>query len=811
MIDDNLQPADSLIDPSKPKDSSVIIDALIHAEKEFRDYNEMCRRIDAIYSAKVTLSTTISELGMSDQEYDTFWASMEVLKPAIYAKAPQVIAKPRFSDATATDKVVAELIERVVNSEFERGGIDMHLREVRDDMALLNRGVLWVTYEAKGGRKSICVDHVDRLDYRHEPVRYWPELGWEARCAWMTERQMRDRFTKLDLGTIKRAGFVTRTSEGRDQEPDDSAKAPVWEVWSKADNRVYWVTEGVDTILDDGPPHLDLRDFFPGPRPAYGTLRRRTLIPVPDYIRYERHLDQINVLTSRIYTLLDQVKRKVLIPGGGDVSEAVQLAYQATDDAIFIPVPGGGLTASGSQLAYELPLDQLANAITGLITARTQLFADFDRLSGISDIMRGETEADETLGAQRIKTQYGSVRVKDKTEEIVRLARDAARVSVEIICDKFDQKTLLEISQMTIPTRREVEKDVDAIKQAAKKELEALGNKATEAAQHARQQGQQADPAQAQQMLQQAQQQIAEKYAPELQRLANTVVIEDVMAVIKDKRDRGLIIDIETDSTVMVDEIAEKQAANELVQAVSNSIAALMPLFQFGEVGVKAAVSIIETAVTPYLRNNRKLRTVFDELIENAPEIAAKMAAQNSDGDAEGLAEANKALAAAEQKKADAAMANVQAKAALDQANSQLKFAQLQQQAADNERKHENEINKLRLSAADAATKAEQAQAKQQAEIDNLTAQTAKILASIGLDERKQQLSEYQAAEQAQNTRVDQAMAAQGQQSDADFRDREAGRADRGEDRADRQQDFSERSGDRQMSLAERQAEQGER
>jgi len=76
-----------------------------------------------------------------------------------------------------------------------------------------------------------------------------------------------------------------------------------------------------------------------------------------------------------------------------------------------------------------------------------------------------------------------------------------------------------------------------------------------------------------------------------------------------------------------------------------------------------------------------------------------------------------------------------------------------------------------------------------------LTAETAKILASIGLDERKQQLTEYQAAEQSQARQVDQAMEAGNAETERDFRERGEARADRGEDRADRQQQFSEQQG----------------
>ena len=75
--------------------------------------------------------------------------------------------------------------------------------------------------------------------------------------------------------------------------------------------------------LDEDAPHLKLKDFFPCPRPAYGTTQRRSLVPVPDYRRYARHFDQINTLTLRIYDLLQEIKVRGLIAAGGDVGNAV--------------------------------------------------------------------------------------------------------------------------------------------------------------------------------------------------------------------------------------------------------------------------------------------------------------------------------------------------------------------------------------------------------------------------------------------------------------------------------------------------------
>src|SRR5690606_29912885 len=102
------------------------------------------------------------------------------------------------------------------------------------------------------------------------------------------------------------------------------------------------------------------------------------------------------------------------------------------------------------------------------------LIANYYELSGISDIMRGATEAEETLGAQQLKSQYGSVRIRMKVDELQRVARDVARLTAEIIAEKFDQATLLQMAQMTIPTKAEIKSQLKELEDAARKEMNAL-------------------------------------------------------------------------------------------------------------------------------------------------------------------------------------------------------------------------------------------------------------------------------------------------------------------------------------------------
>src|SRR5690606_33011162 len=260
-----------------------------------------------------------------------------------------------------------------------RSNIDDVMCEVRDDLIFTNRGVMWLTYESEKGEQRVCIEHLDRLDFLHEPARKWSEVGWVARRAWMTRKELRKRFSKASGDVYKDVKLSKKREDEERGNDDKSLKGSVWEVWHRADNKVYWVSEGVDRLLDEGEPHLKLKDFFPCPRPAYGTLARRSLIPVPDYERYSVHFNKINTLTARIYLLLEKVKLKGIVAGSGDIRDAVSELIQSEDDETVIFVPS--ISSDVTNMVAWMPLAEVATAITGLIEARSRLIDDFYQLS----------------------------------------------------------------------------------------------------------------------------------------------------------------------------------------------------------------------------------------------------------------------------------------------------------------------------------------------------------------------------------------------------------------------------------------------
>lgn len=749
-------------DERKEKASAPILNALRRAEKAFDGWDAVCHAIDDIYSRDGGSYERLLEMagssGWADAQLDLFWASTEVLKPAVLARAPVPAISPMFKDGGKVKATTAEVLERAAVSTFKRTGITDVMEQVRDDLLFAGRGVMWLRYETDDG-KRVCVEHLDRKDFLHEPARKWSEVGWVAGGFWLTEDEIRKRFTKLSEEQIGQIKFIEhRDADKRHEQRAMSAKARIWEVWHRANGRVYWVTEGLDVYLDDNAPHLTLEGFFPCPRPAYGTLRRRSLVPVPDYERFATHFSKINTLTSRIYLLLDQVRMKGLIPGGGDVADAIEQVLRSDDDSIVIQVPGAAMIENGAGgLVAWLPLDMVAQAITGLIEARRQLIDDFYQLSGISDIMRGATEAEETLGAQQMKAQFGSVRVRCKIDEMQRIAADAVKIASEIIAEHFDGKTLLEMAQMELPNRADIRKRIKQIEDAAEKELDALTKRAEEVAAQAGgmgPDGQPIDPQQAQAMLQQEQQGILAKYAPMLEEAEGLVPIDDVMDLLRDDKARSFAFEIETDSTILTDEIAEKQSRAEFMQAFTGASQALMGLASMGEAGGKLAGEMFKFALAPY-RAGRQMAAAIDGFIDAAPGMAASMQGEGGD---EGMA----ALAEAEKLKGQAAMMKVEADSARNQAENERKVMELQQKAQDAERKFAAEMAKLEQAAGQNATKAEEAAAK----VDNLRAQTLKLLRDSGIALNQAALNEFTSLAELELRQNEQAMKAENQAFD---------------------------------------------
>jgi hypothetical protein len=615
-IDEDVRHDDLDFNPSlEPKSAKAWLNLLEESEDAFEDWNDHCDNIDKQFASLERLSQ------MRDKEFSMFWANCEVLKPSIYAKPPIPVVTPKFKDRRPVYQQASEVMERCCNVAFDLTRINDLMLLVRDDTSMYSRGVAWCRYESGKGdseydHEKVCIDFKNRRDFLHSISRNWREVTWVAGASYLTRTEARKRFKEYSGDAYQDADYKVDRESKNVGGADNRERAKFWEIWDKGSKRVVWVAEGVEDILDEDDAHLDLQNFFPCPKPAYGTLQRGSLVPVPDVMQYRDQLEEINMLTSRIHAISDALQVKGFYPaGGGEAADAIQTAIRINNPGVtMVPISNFSTFGNSKDPIVWLPIDQIATTIQGLVMLRKQIIEDIYQITGMADIMRGATDPNETLGAQQLKTQYGSTRIRDKQQELVRLARDLVEITSEIITEKFKDATIIEMSQIQLPTNKIKQQQMQQLQQGLM-QLQQQMQQQPQPQQPPQQPGSPPPPAQQPDPQQAQTQALLKQGQNELQKLQEKPTIDQVLYFLKDNRAKAFVLDIETDSTIMADENAEKQRRTEFITALGPLLTQLSAMIQAEPRTANVAGEILKFS-TGAFRAGRSLDGSIDELTE---------------------------------------------------------------------------------------------------------------------------------------------------------------------------------------------------
>jgi hypothetical protein len=673
-IEEDIRSEDAEFNPAlEPQSSKAWLNLLQESEDAFEDWNQHCDNIDRQFA----LLSRLSQMART-KEIQVFWANMEVIKPAIYAKAPIPVVVPKFKDRRPVYQQASEVMERCCTVAFDLTRINDLMLLVRDDVAMTNRGVAWCRYESAGdgyySSERVCIDFKGRRDFLHSISRNWREVTWVAAASYLTRSEARERFSKYSGDAYQQCEYKVDKDSKEIGGADNRERAKFWEIWHKGSRRVCWVAEGCEDILDDDEPHLDLQNFFPCPKPAYGTCQRGSLVPVPDVMQYRDQLEEVNLLTGRIHALSDAVECKGFYPaGGGELADAIQTAIKLKSDGVtLVPLANWGSFGGTKDPLLWIPIDMISATITALVMLRKQIVDDIYQITGLADIMRGDTDPNETLGAQQLKTQYGSSRIRDKQGELARLARDLVEIVSEIITEKFDDATIVEMSQTQLPQQKDVERQMEQLSQQM---MQIQQHMQMQPPQQPQQPGQPSASQGGQEQLQQIMQQMQQ----ELQKLQQQPTIEQVLTFLKDNRAKSFVLDIETDSTIVADENAEKQRRTEFVQMLGGLMQQLGAMVAADPANAKFCGEVLKFSVAPF-RASRQLDGAIDEMVERM-----ETRGQQGKGDDPTTAMGKVQLQIEQMKQATAAQKNAQdlqiaqAKLQQDDAHKQMELANQRQ------------------------------------------------------------------------------------------------------------------------------------
>jgi hypothetical protein len=463
---------------------------IARAQKSMQTWTERCEKIRKKYRYEASLNA-------KTRQYQMLWSNMETMKPSVYTKPPKGIVQQRWKDRDPVSRDACELLERGVNFTLDANDYNTKLEQVRDDYLLYARGVARVKYkpefdtvdkedgmlddasidpeedieqEAKTPQaaevlkfENVNMEYVQRADFVHSISRTWEEVTWVDFISYMDRDALRERFAKKIADAIPLDAGPDRPDDSRSinsSQSDD--KATIHEIWDKAKNRVLWIAKGYPDVLEEGPPYLKLEGFYPCPKPAYGTLTNDSLEPVPDYVFYKDQCDEIDTLTARIAALTEMLKLVGFYPAGpaGEGAPEIERAVLPGFENKMIAVKSWAIFSEGAKGGAPiiwLPIDHVVAVIEACIKLRQQLVEDVYQIYGLSDIMRGDGKASETATAQNIKAQYGSVRIRERQNELARFCRDLCRLIGEILASQFNQDTLLQMANMKLPTQAELD------------------------------------------------------------------------------------------------------------------------------------------------------------------------------------------------------------------------------------------------------------------------------------------------------------------------------------------------------------------
>lgn len=535
--------------------------------------------------------------------FNILWANTEVLRPAVYNSLPKPDVRRRYKDADPLGKAVSEVLSRSLEYSLDTTDFDSQITRCVLDMLIAGRGVARIRYipslqmvgqpaethdestemhapgeEALEGEnveelqwEQVAVEHVQWDDFRMSSGKCWDEITWIAFRHRMTREQLEEKFPDCGADVTLDSTEDEDVKNERDERIKNSFKTgEVWEIWDKDEKEIIFISGGYkESPLDTIPDPLSLQQFFPLPPPLYAIEDSASMVPLPLYEMYKQQAIELDSISMRINIIVKGLKLRGIYDS--TITEMSELMRGEDNDLI----PAENVTAlfdrGGIEKAIWMwPVETAAKVLNELYVQREQCKSVIYEITGISDILRGNTNANETATAQRIKNQWGSQRLKRMQADVAKFIRDLMRLQAEIIGERFQPETLATMTGIKLPSMQE--------KQMA---------------------------------LMQAQQ--SGQPAPQL-----PPSWEEVIQVLRDDKLRTFKVDVETDSTIAQSIESDMSALRDVLTACVQLVEGFGPAVQMGAMPVEALKEMI-LAVTRRAKLGNAVEDALEKIQQPQP------------------------------------------------------------------------------------------------------------------------------------------------------------------------------------------------
>jgi len=581
------------------KDSRVQywLDEVDAAKRREEDYRTDGKKILEIYYGKRKEETP----------FNILYSNTETIFPALYSQVPRPVVERRFKDDDPVAKISSEAGKRVLAFLMDTNvegyeTFDQGMRAANLDALLPGRGITCVRYDAdigtlgqleevdsEGAEKEpeesnevedgeeegqpepeetpykrgelICLDHKTWNKVYFGYAKKWSKMPWICYEEEIDREEAERLFGDDVAGELK---YVSGDKDEKKQDSDTGKKktATIYQIWSKVDRTIYFVSpQNRELMLKELKDPLGLTGFYSTPQPLQFMEKSDDLTPTALYSLYENQAEELNRLTVRINKIVQAIKARGLYDSalGADIKNLMD----AMDNELVPAEMTSSMAAEKglSNSIWFMPIEALVATLRELIAAREGAKQTIYEIMGIADIMRGASNASETLGAQQIKQNWGNLRLKRIQKEVQRYARDLIRIMLEMAATKFSAETWKKMTGLPYPTAEE--------KQMAMQALRMMPPPPPV------QPGQQPPPP-----------------SPEMQKMQQTASMpswDEILGVLQDDIQRAYRIDIETNSTVEPEAAEDQKNIQELLTAIGQFMQGIGPLVMQGVMPFQAA------------------------------------------------------------------------------------------------------------------------------------------------------------------------------------------------------------------------------
>ena len=419
-----------------------------NAEKHYENYHTLIKDIRKYYKND-----------KNKNKHNIFWSSIETLKPFLYFKQPTPYIDRKEKSVDPVASTACRILEKALTWNLDNQDFDGTIKYVRNDFLLSGMGLAYEKYEptfkkieqvsmTRQGLEMVEAEildsekvktvYIDPEDFiaDSEKVGIWEDCNWFAIKIHMTRREVVDQFGE-DIEEL----LLTD-----DDEKEGKKSCVVYEIWDKPSKRVMYLTKDCKVrFLKEIGDVFGVDGFFTMPKPIFGTQTNDDLVPVPDYTQIKEQLNELDGITTRM-----QLTMKALKVSGCYDNSFPELNNILNKDVTLVSVSDfDKLKQSGGikNIIDFMPIDQYIQALTSLAERRQDLISQIYEITGVSDIMRGNSDPSETATAVTKKTNFGTLRNQDRQNDMQRFITDLFKIKAEIICERFSPETLAQFAE----------------------------------------------------------------------------------------------------------------------------------------------------------------------------------------------------------------------------------------------------------------------------------------------------------------------------------------------------------------------------